>query len=272
MVLSKGNQPLTKHCICMFVCSPLSIYLFFLCWHMFRPTLTAYIWHVIEIKTLLFNAIQYSDTVLQGYQMNCCWTHLSDTDTARHLLNVSHQLVDSTHGSAHYTLHSNSYIATAADCLATAAKMLGGGGVSWGVSDDTISVHKCLLRFFFWMLFRSIWSSLMGLFSLSRPQISAPSLTWRWPETAQMSAANWATQMPAGCLGIPPPYARPGTPRNSPPSCLTRKEGAWDAWQTGAPGWAARSTGHASHPRAVPIPTVVTTPVRTAPWRRCPWA
>lgn len=114
--------------------------------------------------------------------------------------------------------------------------------------------------------------SLTVPFPLTCPQISAPSRTWPWPGTARRSAVNWATRMLAGCRGIPRQYAaRPGTPRNSPPSCLTRREGAWDAWQTGAPGWAARTTGHGSRPPAVPIPTVVTTPIRTAPWRRCPW-
>lgn len=54
--------------------------------------------------------------------MYCFWRCLNDTDAACHLLNATHQLVDSTHGCAHYTLHSNCYIATAVDCLATAAK------------------------------------------------------------------------------------------------------------------------------------------------------
>lgn len=248
------NQYMSTVCVCMCVfVRPCLLFLFVRC--------------VIEIKTLLFNTIQ---RYIQGYQTNCCWTLLSDTDTACHLLNVSHQLPACTHGSAHYTLHSNSYIATAADCLATAAKT--SRGVHGVFQMTPFLFTNAFYDFFFSMLFRSISTSPVGIFSLSCPQISAPSLMWRWPETAQMSAVNWATQTPAGCPGIPPPFARPGTSRNCPPSCLTRKEGAWDAWQTGAPGWAARSTGHASHPRAVPIPTVVTTPVRTAPWRRCPSA
>lgn len=55
--------------------------------------------------------------------IKCCWIFLNGIDAACYLPNVSHQLVDCTHRSAHYKVHSNSYIATAAHCLATAAKI-----------------------------------------------------------------------------------------------------------------------------------------------------
>lgn len=79
----------------------------------------------------------------QRYQ-NCVWTLLNDTDAACRLLNATHQFVDGTHGCSHYTLHSNCYIATAVDCLATAAKTSGVGWWGCGAWDDTISVQKCL--------------------------------------------------------------------------------------------------------------------------------
>lgn len=97
--------------------------------------------------------------------MNCCWTLLNDTDTARHLLNATHQLVNGTHGCAHYTLHSNCYIATAADCLATAAKTSCGVG-RHGVLEMTQFLFKMP---FFKMLLRSMWNCLMELFASLSP-------------------------------------------------------------------------------------------------------
>lgn len=78
------------------------------------------------------------------------WSILvSDIETACCLLHLPHQLVDCTNTSAHYTVHSDSYIATVPDCLATAAKTLRRGWALWSVSDDTISLHKCWFTTFF---------------------------------------------------------------------------------------------------------------------------
>lgn len=127
----------------------------------------------------------FSNTVIQAYQTNCCWTLLSDTDTARHLLNVSHQPMDCTHDSAHYTLHSNCYIATASDCLATAAKTSRGRGVHGVFQMTPFLFANAFLRFFVCLFvcvflpITSIGGSLMGLLFLSHLQISAPSLTWQ---------------------------------------------------------------------------------------------
>lgn len=71
-------------------------------------------------------------------------------ETACCLLHLPHQLVDCTNTSAHYTVHSDSYIATVADCLATAAKILRRGGLR-GVFQMTpfLFTNVDLLLFFF---------------------------------------------------------------------------------------------------------------------------
>lgn len=264
-------------CVSVVLCLFLFFFLFFLYF------MLTHNWSTIHSLQITFNRNQYVVSECVNNTVIYCITNMPDTllldtskwhwHTAHYLLNVSHQLVDYTHSSAHYAVHSNSYIATAADCLATAAKT--SRGVHRVFQMTPFLFTNAFYDFFSFMsvapVFITMKLSLTVVFSISCPQISAPYLMWQWPETVQQSAANWATQTPAGCPGIPPLYARPGTPRNSPPSCLTRREGAWDAWQTGAPGWVARSTGRAFRPPAVPIPAAVMTPVRTAPWRRCPW-